>query len=147
MLSVKNRRTADALERPLHQDRGGAKEDFTEVHMKLDDTDNSRLLSLVPLILSWSAALLIAASIVGLWFLLAARWPWAFFLLATLLTLVAVAGLLRQHARTRSTRRLLAALEVYTQREIAQARRLGSRRAQGPLTSPRSSGQFPLPSA
>jgi signal transduction histidine kinase len=115
--------------------------------MNSDDTGNTRLLSLVPLAISWSA-LMLAASVSGLWFLLAERWPGAFFLLAAPLALLAAAGILRQHFRSRATRRWLAALDGYAQREIAQAQRRTTRlRAQIPFTTRRASGQFPLPSA
>jgi hypothetical protein len=107
-------------------------------------TDHSRLFSLIPLALTWTAGLLLTASIGGLWLLLGERWSWAFVLLAGPLALLAVAGVLRQHGRFSARKRLLAALDAYAEREIAR-----TRRRTVPLSAPRftSSGRFTLPSA
>jgi hypothetical protein len=78
--------------------------------------------SLISPAAAWAAALLLAASIGGLWMLLADS-PWEFALLAAPLALVGVAGITRQQSRARVRKRLEAALDAYAEREINKARR------------------------
>ena len=73
-----------------------------------------------------AAALLIAASIGGLWFLLAGHSLWEFILLAAPLALIAIVVLFRQHSHSRAERRLWAALDAYAEQE--RAKRTYSRR-------------------
>src|SRR5262249_15021655 len=91
--------------------------------MKAYEAGRSRPLSLISSAASWAAALLIAASIGGLWLLLAGHSFWEFFLLAAPLALVAVVGILLQHSRSRAARQFRATLDAYAEREMARARR------------------------
>jgi hypothetical protein len=81
----------------------------------------------------WAAVLLIAASIAGLWFLLADRSLGVFFLFAVPLALSAVIGILRRYSRTRDARRFRAALEAYANWEIGQQQRRKAPHRAGPL--------------
>src|SRR5262249_4226384 len=105
---------------------------------------HSRLLSQVSWAASWAAALLIAASIGGLWFLLAEASLGEFFLLAAPLALIAVVGILRQHARSRVARRFRAALDAYAEREIGRQQRRAARKRVRTLSAALGvSGQLP----
>jgi hypothetical protein len=86
--------------------------------MKAYQTGRPRPLSLISSAASWAAALLIAASIGGLCFLLSGDSPVEFWLLAAPLALIAVVGILRQHSRSRAARRFRAALDAWAEREI-----------------------------
>ena len=95
--------------------------------METNHTGHSRLMSLVSSPAFWVAALLIAGSIGGLWFVLVYGSAWAAVPLAAALALTAVVVITWQESRASATRRLHAALAVYAEREVRQQRRGAAR--------------------
>jgi predicted membrane channel-forming protein YqfA (hemolysin III family) len=96
--------------------------------MTTSEIDRSRTLSLMALAASWAAALVIAASITALWYLLADRSVGAFLLLAVPLAVIALAGVLRQHSRVHAERQFRTALDVYAEQQIRWEQRRTLRR-------------------
>jgi hypothetical protein len=70
----------------------------------------------------WVSALLIAALIGGLWFVLEYNTGWRAMPLVAVLVLTAVVGITRQQFRAGARRRLQAVLAAYAEREIRQQR-------------------------
>jgi hypothetical protein len=91
--------------------------------METNQTGPSRLMSLVSSSAFWVAALLIAGLFGRLWFVRADDSAWGAVPFAAALGLTAAVGITWQRSRARATRRLLAALAVYAEREIQQQRR------------------------
>ena len=87
--------------------------------MTTNETARSRRISLISAAASWAAAMLIAASISGLWFLLAEHSLWDFILLTAPLALMAVV-IFRQHSHSLAGRRFQAAWDAYAQMEQAK---------------------------
>jgi hypothetical protein len=88
--------------------------------MQTNQTDHSRLMSLVSSSAFWTAALLFAGLLGGLWVGQADDPTWQAVPLVAVLGLTAVAGVTWQRSRARARRRWDAALDAYAEREIRQ---------------------------
>jgi hypothetical protein len=98
--------------------------------MKTKQTARSRFISLISPAASW-AALLVAASIGGHWFVRTYEPGRETVALAAVLALAATAGVTWQRSRARARSRWHAALEAYAEREISRERyRKALKRAQ-----------------
>src|SRR5207249_3560617 len=81
-----------------------------------------RVTSLISSGASWAAALLIAASIGGLWFVRTDDSAWETVPFAAAPALAAVIGVTWQRFRARARSRLEAVLDAYAEREMSQER-------------------------
>ena len=90
--------------------------------MQSKQTSRSRLTSLISSGASWAAALLMAVSIGGLWFVRSDDPTSEAVPLATVLALVAVVGVSWQRSCARANSRFQAAMDAYAEREISRER-------------------------
>jgi hypothetical protein len=95
--------------------------------MNSRQTRRSRFMSTISSVSSWTAALLIAGLIGGLWFIRASDSTWGAVALVTVLGLTGVVGIMWQQSRARATRRWQAALASYAEEEIRKQQRRTAR--------------------